>query len=303
MTCMSPSCFVSRRALTLLELVVVLTILAVLSTVAVRSLEPIADQARYEQTQVVLNDLRLAIAGASNIRGQSSPTFTTGFALDTGALPSNLVDLLTLPAGIVDRTLYTFDSDRDSTHDVTLTSGWNGPYLQLGAGSLSILDGWGAAPQLSVASGDLTISSLGSDGDSLAPEEGYQTDLAVTIQQSEYLSAIVFRLYEIDSLNGSRIDPSPTGTQQLGVLFYSVNATGGTDGSVAEQLIVISNTGSFEYRRASTLVGTTAARAILWDDTNSNDLLDIGETILKKSIVHYPVVTPRMDTRVEMELR
>lgn len=303
MTCMSPSCFASRRGLTLLELVVVLTILAVLSTVAVRSLEPIADQARYEQTQVVLNDLRMAIAGVSNVRGQNSLNFATGYALDTGALPSSLDDLLNLPVGIVDRTLYTFDSDRDSTNDVTLTSGWNGPYLQLGAGSSAILDGWGAAPLLSVASGDLTIGSLGSDGDSLAPEEGYQKDLAVTIQQIEYLSAIVFRLYHIDSLNGSRIDPSPTGTQQLGVLFYAVNATGGTDGSVAEQLIVINNSGSFEYRRPITPIGTTAARAILWDDTNSNAVLDIGETILKKSIVHYPIVTPRMDTRVEMELR
>ena len=53
----------ARRGLTLLELVVVLGILAMLSTIAVRSLEPIADQARYEATQRVLNDLRFAAVG------------------------------------------------------------------------------------------------------------------------------------------------------------------------------------------------------------------------------------------------
>ncbi len=57
-----------RAGLTLLELVVVLGILALLSGMAVRSLQPIADQARYEATQHLIDDLRLAIGGQDTRR-------------------------------------------------------------------------------------------------------------------------------------------------------------------------------------------------------------------------------------------
>jgi hypothetical protein len=137
----------------------------------------------------------------------------------------------------------------------------------------------------------------------VAPEDGYRADLTVTTQVRDYTCDIVFRLFAIDGLNGSRIDPSPAGTEQLGVLFYGVNATGGTSGAIAEQTLVVPNTGTFEHRRANTICGTMAARAILWNDTDGNDALDVGETIVKKSFVHYPVVHPAADLRIEMELR
>lgn len=289
---MSPSLCAKRAGLTLLELVVVLGILAVLSTVAVHSLEPIADQARYESTQNLLNDLRQALV-------ENPSTFVA----DTGTLPANVEALLEKPAGVIDRTLQSFDSDRDFIDDITLATGWNGPYLHLGAGLTEVLDGWGSVPTFSASGGALEIQSLGSDGDAIAPESGYRKDLSVRIDVNDYSCDLILRLYEIDGLNGSRIDPSPTGTEQLGVLFYGVNATGGVTGAVAEQLIVIANVGSFEVRRANTLVGAVAVRAILWDDTDSDDALDNGEVIVKKSIVQTPRLTPGNDVRAEMELR
>lgn len=291
-----------RLALTLLELVVVLGILAVLSTVAIRSLEPIADQARYEQTQVVLNNLRGAIVGQSDFRPTTNAP-ASGFVLDVGALPTTSAELLVRPLNLIDRTLQSFDSDRDLTNDVSLSSGWNGPYLHLTAGLDEIVDGWGRELSFVANAGDLELLSLGSDGDSTAPETGYGKDVSVTITQEEYLGTLVFRLFDIDNLNGSRIDPSPTGLEKLGVLFYGVNATGATTGAIAEQLINIDGAGSFEFRRNNTLIGITAARAILWDDTDNDDELDANESIIKKSIVHYPLVQPRLETRVEMELR
>jgi hypothetical protein len=276
-------------------LVVVLGILAVLSTVAVRSLEPIADQARYEMTQTVLSDLRLASIG-TNARESS-------FIGDTGALPSSVDELLARPLSLVAHSLQSFDSDRDTVNDVTLSSGWNGPYIHLGVGLEEVLDGWGAAPALISGSGDLNFVSQGSDDDSLAPEDGYRADLTVTIRVREYTCDVIFRLFAIDGLNGSRVDPSPTGTEQLGVLFYGVNAMGATNGAIAEQMIVIPNSGTFEHRRSNTICRTFAARAILWNDTDSDDSLDVGEAIVKKSYVHYPIVQPATDVRIEMELR
>ncbi len=295
---MSHSCSVKRwhrQALTLLELVVVLGILAVLSTVAVRSLEPIADQARYEITQNLLNDLRLATMGTDQHK--------SSFLYDTGALPGDADALLVRPSSLIPYAMQTFDSDRDTVNDVTLSSGWNGPYLQLGAGVNEVLDGWAATPTLVSNAGDLEIISLGSDGDSLSPEDGYRADLTVTIQTREYLGTVVFRLFAIDGMSGLRIDPNPVGTEQLGVLFYGVNAAGGADGSIAEQMLIVPNSGTFEYRRSNTLCNTVAARAIQWDDADNDDILDVGESIVKRSYVHYRQVHPTVDTRVEMELR
>ncbi len=303
---MSQSCCAKkchRTALTLLELVVVLGILAVLSTVAVRSLEPIADQARYELTQTVLKDLRYAVIGESKRTSSSDSAIYSSFITDTGVLPADIDALFVKPIALSSQAIQSFDSDRDSVNDVTLASGWNGPYLHLGPGVSEVVDGWGREPTFIDSSGDLDIVSFGSDDDSIAAEDGYRADLSVSVLTRDYTGDIVFRLFAIDGLNGSRIDPTPTGTEQLAVLFYGVNAAGGSTGAVAEQTLVVPNVGSFQYRRTDTICGRVAARAILWDDTDSDDVLDVGEAILKKSLVHYPVVHPAADVRIEMELR
>jgi type II secretory pathway pseudopilin PulG len=292
-----------RPALTLLELVVVLGILALLSTVAVRSLEPIADQARYEATQRTLNDLRSATAGDHAYRFSSGRPVISGFVADTGGLPSSVDDLLACPVGVATHAAQTFDSDRDTLDDVTLSSGWNGPYLQLGAGQTSIVDGWGRAPAVAIGASSLDFTSLGSDGDSVAPETGYRADLTVSVTAQDCVGDIVFRIFDVDGVSGLRIDPAPTGTDQLGVLFYGVNAAGGTTGAIEEQLLIVASSGTFEVRRSDTLQGMVAARAIQWNDVDSDDVLDVGETIVKKSYVHYPLVNSAGDVRIEMELR
>jgi type II secretory pathway pseudopilin PulG len=70
--------------LTLLELIVALGILAVLSTIAVQALDPLADQARYEATQRLLNDLRLATVGSTHARHTDGQPLVTGLLADTG---------------------------------------------------------------------------------------------------------------------------------------------------------------------------------------------------------------------------
>ncbi len=303
---MSHSCYAKpflRQALTLLELVVVLGILAVLSTVAVRSLEPIADQARYESTQTVLNDLRLATVGVT----VGATSRSASFIGDTGSLPSDVDALLVRPVSLVAYSLQSFDSDRDAVNDVSLSSGWNGPYMHLGVGLSGVLDGWGGGPVFAASSGNLNLTSLGSDRDSIAPEDGYRADLSVTIQNRDYQGDVVFRLFAIDTLNGLRIDPvivpSLVLRPKLAVLFYGVNATGGSNGAIAEQTLIVPNTGSFDYRRANTLCGAFAARAVYWNDTDNDNRLDVGETVVKKSFVHYSVAHPATDVRIEMELR
>lgn len=301
--CSSPHASTWRRGLTLLELIVALGILAVLSTIAVQALEPLADQSRYEATQRLLNDLRLATIGTAHARHTDGQPLVTGFVADTGSLPTAMSDFITLPAGLIPFTNFTFDSDRDAVNDVSLGSGWRGPYLHLGAGQVDLLDGWGRIPLINPDGGDFDFVSLGSDNDSLPPEDGYAADVKVTILPSDFETTVTFRLFAIDGILGTRIDPAPTGEQQLGVLLYAVNAYGGTTGAVEELLLPVASSGSFEVSRANFVHGRAAARGVLWVDTNADDLFDIGESLVLSSYIHYFTVTSSVDLRIELELR
>lgn len=301
--CGSPSAAATRRGLTLLELIVALGILAVLSTIAVSALDPLADQTRYEATQRILGTLRNATVGERSQRQINGQPIVTGFIADCGRLPTALTDLTTRPAGLIAHGLQSFDSDRDSVNDVTLSSGWRGPYLQFGAGESSVLDGWGRAPLVDPDGGDFDFTSRGSDGDSVAPEDSYRADLRVTIPSTDYTSNVVFRVFEIDSTTGSRIDPTPSAGEQLGVLLYCVNGNGGTTGAVQEVTLPIASTGTFEATRTAFTHGTAAARGFLWSDTDGDKRLDSLETITLSSYVHYFTVIGGADTRIEMELR
>lgn len=293
----------TRIGLTLLELVIVLSILAVLSTVAVRAIDPLADQARYQTTVSTLDQLQRATTGELYARQPSGQPIVSGLIADTGVLPSALSDFTTQPVGIAAYAVQSFDSDRDASNDVTLSSGWNGPYVQLGAGQASLIDGWGQPILVDPDAGTFDFTSYGSDADSALPEDGYQANLVVEIPSSSYTSNLTLRLFDIDGTTGTRIDPSVSAFQQLGVLLYAVNAAGGTTGTIQELLLPVAAIGTFEATQTNIIHGQAAARGIVWNDTNLNQALDLGETIVRKSFVHYFTITSLSDLRIEMELR
>ncbi len=199
----------------------VLGILAMLSSVAIRSLGPIADQSRYESTQRLLDELRVAVAGHPARQYVGDSSVIHGVVADTGMLPGDVDDLLTRPVGWIDRTLQSFDSDRDTIDDINLTSGWNGPYMQLGRGRTEIVDGWGHPPALTPNLGGLDLTSTGSDGDSVGSEVGYQADVTVPILAKDFEGDCICRLFDIDSVSGLRIDPSPTAASNWAYCFMA----------------------------------------------------------------------------------
>jgi len=292
----------------------VLGILALLAGVAVQSLDPIANQSRYESSQSMINGLRCAIIGDPNAKNSNGQKIISGYVADTASLPTSLNDLLQKPNAIIAYGTDSFDSDRNLTNDVTLARGWNGPYLQLGAGRTSILDGWGHALTLQNNSGALTIASLGSDNDSVVPEDGYQTDISVDIPVNSHSGDIVLRLYAISAITGTRIDPTqsnlldgipspPAGTKLLGIHFYGKNASSGTTGEVQEIMCSVAMTGSFDYRISNATHGKAAARAVFWVDANNDQLFSAGEVVLRKSCVQVFDIVAGQENRFDMELR
>lgn len=296
-----------RSALTLTELLVVLTILSVLTLVAVQATDGVIEQARFDATQATLTSIRAAVLGDRTLRNSDGTVRVTGFIADTGRPPQSIDELVTQPVNVIASTQASFDSDGDGTDDVTLVSGWNGPYVRFGLDAASQADGWGrnfAVTPVVNSTDPLVILSYGSNGATAPAETGYDTDLSVTMTAAERRETVTFRLFEIDSGTSSRIDPSPlTGTEKLRVFLYGPSVDTGTDGSIERKPLEI-DPPTFETSQPLP-IGRYAARGLRWSDTDNNDVVDTGEaTGLKKSYVRYfQVIGDGGGERIEMELR
>ncbi|MFW5693484.1 MAG: type II secretion system protein, partial [Thermoguttaceae bacterium] len=85
--------------MTLVELLVVLTILAILSAVAVFSTETVVRQGRFEATQRTLRAVEEAVLGPEAFRAEDGNLSTSGFVADIGRLPVDLAELWS-PGGL-----------------------------------------------------------------------------------------------------------------------------------------------------------------------------------------------------------
>ncbi len=161
--------------LTLLELLVVVSILAVLATIAIRSTSDFGQQARYDTTQATLKSFRDAVIGPANQSSPDGTPFTTGFVSDMGRPPRASLTTLTfgtgsgsvpdlpelysgtLPTGLKAYAIYNAASSNVVNNLLTsvttssllndtalnLGAGWRGPYLSKSSSSASFVDGWG----------------------------------------------------------------------------------------------------------------------------------------------------------------
>jgi len=129
-----------ERAFTLMELLVVLLIIGILSTVALRTIDATRDRALFDQTATELNQLVQAITGNPDLT-YDGRRVDFGFYGDMGRLPTEL---------------------RELVHNVNADSNWHGPYVRRGLSgdSLGLLyDAWGNLYTYSQGTG--TIASLG----------------------------------------------------------------------------------------------------------------------------------------------
>lgn len=105
-------------------MLVVLAILSALTMVAVQSLGPVEQQARYETTKRTLEGIKSAIISVNQTGGTSS---VSGLTADTSLLPdltsiSTFYDSLVTGSG--------------------MPEGWRGPYTQANHSTLLFVDGW-----------------------------------------------------------------------------------------------------------------------------------------------------------------
>lgn len=306
----------ARFGLTLIELVVVLAILAAVAGVAVQSLEPLADQARYEASQNTLRSSSDAMF--QRVVTNNDVTFA-GFVTDIGRLPVSVGLVPELHAselwdndrdlnGVDDIPVFAlepFDDPKTSedegqrtTNSLLVGAGWRGPYLQLPPGRNSLLDGFGnpifsytesGAPITAGGEAIAGLKSLGSNATESVGDTGYARDLqlpAGLLKPADFLGALSIRVY------GSAEDSDPMATGTLYVRIY------GPDSGAAAELgeIEVNALNSYRADFTNILVGTHPVRAIDVSGTSPS------QTINSEGQVEYVTIHPGEVTTLELRI-
>lgn len=132
---------------TLLELLVVLVILATVTTLAMRSVDGVVDQQKYEMSQRGLEEIEAAVLGSPDDRAADGSRTINGFVADIGRLPETMdIDGVLTLGELWDRDgLPVYDlASNVVDSEVKIPAGWRGPYINLPLGSRKLLlDGWG----------------------------------------------------------------------------------------------------------------------------------------------------------------
>jgi prepilin-type N-terminal cleavage/methylation domain-containing protein len=237
-----------RPGLTLLELVIVLTILAVLLAVAVQSLDGVIDQGRYDGTRRTLSEVRAALVGTINPDANLS-----GFVTDIGRPPTTLAELLTFAAPA---TSYPLDTDGDGVADDTLVTGWRGPYLHLTTPGLAVRDGWGNPLAYTNVLGTLALRSAGPDGVLNTADDVVESDVV----PNDYAGTLTVNVQEL--VSGTPVPPTVGVGETLRLrMFASINGVA---------TLTTTNLTSPAYGQSVTVPqGVRVVRAVLVNSSNA----------------------------------
>jgi prepilin-type N-terminal cleavage/methylation domain-containing protein len=128
-----------EKGFTLIEMLVVISILAVLTTIAVQSLGPVEEKARHEATGRTLNQVRDAVVTTND-------SAVAGFIADTGRVPTSIADLSGLVSPTAGIVLQPTDLPAYGVLNVQAGPDWNGTSWEITPGTtgsyFSLNQGW-----------------------------------------------------------------------------------------------------------------------------------------------------------------
>lgn len=185
---------------TLLELVVVVAVMGLISTMAMDVYTDHSNQKRFEVTKKRLAEIKFAIIGDPMMR-VGSQVVLSGFYNDMKRQPKSIDELISDTSTSGGEYCENSNGDEASTYSDKSTCEavtdhhwveWQGPYLHNLQSSMVFKDGWGREflwPDASTysTSGNLIISSYGLNGleDSSLSTNVYENDISRTIFYSE----------------------------------------------------------------------------------------------------------------------
>ncbi len=272
---------------TLLELVIVLAILAALTTVAVRSLDGVEDQSRYDATRRSLDNIQAAVLGAANERDADGSLLVTGFVADLGRLPyavgndptTQLQELWRNPNNVQ---AFAIGAAPDDTA-VILGTGWRGNYLRLSLSQSSLVDGWGQAYGLNTdGSGQVvTVTSSGATASGYGPGL-LMVNLGGSTGQpanASYATTVSGCVYQLDTTSGQLKNPDPN-NGPLMVCYFGPNPNTGGILELPATVTVSSSATVTAYSVPAT-IGPRVLRAYQLPPGTPTTLTNLGLATLK----------------------
>lgn len=295
----------TRRGLSLVELVVVLTILVVLAGVAVTATESAVEDARYQATRSTLANVEDALLGRWASPTGSPSDRAPGFVADVGRLPKlvssapgeELSELWTVPAGAPAFGVQSPDGDPQ----VRLLCGWRGPYVRLAFASATeldgrdLLDGWarpfvvrrsdGVVATVGLGDEIAQIHTLGADG--IEGGTAYDEDLALVVHRTvaplvapRHRGALTLRVTPFDGV---------AAFSSLVVRVYGPR-DGRADTLRQHAPVTLVAPGVVDVLLSDLTIGTRVVRVYQLADAPATEQTDLSAALHKSALVHVEVV-------------
>jgi len=194
--------YMYNNGFTLLELVLIIVILGIVSTIAMKSMQPAVEQSRLEATTQEMEMLVQAIIGDEN-QVQDGIRIDFGYVGDVGSLPANLDALATDPGYSTWDGPYIQNDFSEDTEDYK-RDGWNELYTYTGGVAITSNGGGSTiTKQFARNVSDLTSNTVtGNIYDGLGAVPGANSsDVTITIYYPDGSG----------SLTSSSINPSAAG--------------------------------------------------------------------------------------------
>ena len=173
---------VHPHGLTLLEVLMAISLIAILSLISGQLFISSTDEAKFNKTVDKMNQIKAALIGNLEIKDGGVRT-SFGYLGDVGAMPTTaqgIAALVTLPAGV---SSYAINST------ALIGIGWNGPYLTGGSATTDYTnDGWGTAFVYNGNSSPPTLLSYGAD--QVAGGTSLNQDITLTLY-NDYITTTV----------------------------------------------------------------------------------------------------------------
>ena len=184
---------------TLIEILVVITIMAMFLAMMPRLFTGHDAQIRFDETRERMLEIKRALLGGSGAYVNGQRQFT-GYVIDMGNLPK--LNGNGMPESLWKQGALPSWGYRKTSK---IWMGWRGPYVE----EQGLRDGWGnwfkfiTGPSASenLEAGDMKIKSLGADGKEGGTE--YDQDMELTIRETEYVGPVAG---QVNSRSGNSIN-------------------------------------------------------------------------------------------------
>lgn len=142
----------NNRGMTLLELLIVVSLLSIVALASTSLIIDNGDLKRQLETESRWDAIRKAIIGEPNLILNGSP-YLSGYVTDMGRLPNSIQEIFIQGTQPDWTSIDLYEADTANGFSSVLGGGWRGPYLYT-AGSREFRDGWNNADFVERVDGD-----------------------------------------------------------------------------------------------------------------------------------------------------